>query len=70
MFASMTNNIDLQATLKSLRAIAAAQVAQHPQYANHFANYRLVRVKRDVTTKLRRKEAARAIAWAESQEGI
>jgi len=52
MFASMTNNIDLQVTLRSLRAIATAQVAQYPQYANHFANYRLVCIKREVTTKL------------------
>ena len=43
--------IDLHATRESLRAIAAAQVAQYPQYKNHFTGYRLVRVKRDVTTK-------------------
>lgn len=45
-------DIDLQATFESLKATAAAQVAQYPQYAGHFANYRLVRIKRDVKTKL------------------
>jgi hypothetical protein len=47
----MSNNIDLSATLESLRATAVAQVARHPQYKNHFASYRLVRVKNDVKTK-------------------
>lgn len=45
------HNIDLAATLKSLMTTAAAQVARHPQYRNHFTGYRLVRVKRDVKTK-------------------
>jgi hypothetical protein len=45
------HNVDLTATLTSLKAAAAAQVAQHPQYKNHFAGYRLVRVKCDVKTK-------------------
>jgi hypothetical protein len=45
------SSIDLPATLTSLRAIAAAQVAQHPQYEGHFATYRLVRIKREVETK-------------------
>jgi hypothetical protein len=45
------NAIDFQATRESLKAIAAAQVAQYPQYKNHFASYRLVRVKCDVKTK-------------------
>ena len=44
-------NVDLTATLESLKAVAATQVAQYPQYKRHFTNYRLVRVKRDVTTK-------------------
>lgn len=43
---------DLSATLTSLLATASAQVAQYPQYKNHFASYRLVRVKRDVKTKM------------------
>jgi len=46
------HNVDLAATLKSLKTTAAAQVAQYPQYRNHFASYRLVRVKRDVETKM------------------
>ena len=45
-------NIDLAATLKSLLAIAASQVAKYPQYKNHFAGYRLVRVKSEVKTKM------------------
>ena len=45
------HNIDLTATLKSLLATAAAQVAQYPQYKNHFTSYRLVRVTCDVKTK-------------------
>lgn len=44
--------IDLPATLTSLKATAAAQVARYPQYKDHFAIYRLVRVKRDVKTKM------------------
>jgi hypothetical protein len=44
--------IDLSATIESLKATAAAQVAQWPQYAGHFASYRLVRVKCDVKTKM------------------
>lgn len=44
-------SIDLSATLTSLKAIATAQVARYPQYRDHFAIYRLVRIKRDVTTK-------------------
>jgi hypothetical protein len=46
------SRIDLSATTESLKATAAAQVAQYPQYRGHFTSYRLVRVKRDVTTKL------------------
>jgi hypothetical protein len=45
-------NVDLAATLTSLRATAAAQVAQYPQYRGRFAGYRLVRVKCDVKTKM------------------
>ena len=45
------HNLNLAATLTSLKAIAAAQVSQYPQYKDHFAGYRLVRVTRDVTTK-------------------
>ncbi len=45
------NNVDLSATLQSLKATAAAQVAAHPQYKNHFASYRLVRIKCEVKTK-------------------
>lgn len=44
-------NLDLAATLTSLKAIAAGQVAQYPQYKNHFASYRLVRIKCEVKTK-------------------
>ena len=44
-------NIDLAATLTSLMATATAQVAQYPQYTNHFKTYRLVRIKGDVKTK-------------------
>jgi len=45
------HNVDLAATFKSLQATAAMQVAQYPQYKNHFASYRLVRIKCDVKTK-------------------
>lgn len=45
-------DLDLPATLASLRAIAVAQVARWPQYAGHFDSYRLVRVKCDVKTKM------------------
>ncbi len=45
------NNVDFSATLTSLKATAAAQVAAHPQYRNHFASYRLVRIKCEVKTK-------------------
>ena len=44
-------NIDLAATLTSLKATATAQVAQYPQYKNHFTTYRLVRIKSDVKSK-------------------
>lgn len=44
-------NIDLAVTLENLKTTATAQVAQYPQYKNHFASYRLVRVKCDVKTK-------------------
>lgn len=44
-------SIDLSATLKSLQAIATAQVVQWPQYKNHFTNYRLVKITKDITTK-------------------
>ena len=43
---------DLGATRESLKALAAAQVAQYPQYDDHFASYRLVRILRDVKTKM------------------
>lgn len=43
--------IDLNATKESLKAVAIAQVAQYPQYKNHFETYRLARIKCDVTTK-------------------
>lgn len=45
------SSIDLSATLTCLKATATAQVAQYPQYRNHFAGYRLVRIKCDVKTK-------------------
>lgn len=45
------NNVDLSATLQSLKATAAAQVAAQPQYKNHFTSYRLVRIKCEVKTK-------------------
>lgn len=44
-------NVDLQATLSHLQSTATAQVSQWPQYAGHFAGYKLVRIKRDVRTK-------------------
>lgn len=44
--------VDLAATFNSLRATAIAQVAQYPQYRNHFDDYRLVRIKHDVKTKM------------------
>jgi len=46
------SSIDLSATLTSLKATAATQVAQYPQYRGHFAGYRLVRIKSDVKTKM------------------
>jgi len=46
------SNVDLPATLVRLRATASTQVAQLPQYKGHFANYRLVRIKNEVKTKL------------------
>jgi hypothetical protein len=46
------STIDLNATKESLKAVAIAQVAQYPQYKNHFASYRLVRILRDVKTKM------------------
>lgn len=45
------SSIDLPATLMSLKALAASQVARYAQYKDHFAGYRLVRVKCDVKTK-------------------
>ena len=45
-------NIDLAATLQSLKATAAAQVSRYPQYKNHFTSYRLVRLKTEVKTKM------------------
>lgn len=42
---------DLAATLTCLKTTATAQVAQWPQYKNHFTGYRLVRIKNDVKTK-------------------
>ena len=45
------SSIDLAATMTCLKATAAAQVAQYPQYKGHFTNYRLVRLKCDVKTK-------------------
>ena len=44
-------DLDPRATREALKATAAAQVAQYPQYAKHFDRYCLVRIKRDVTTK-------------------
>ncbi len=46
------SDIDLRATREALKAIAAAQMAQYPQYTGHFDRYCLVYVKRDVTTKV------------------
>jgi hypothetical protein len=48
----VAGGVDLAATLKSLLATATAQVAQYPQYKNHFTTYRLVRITRDVKTKM------------------
>lgn len=45
-------NLDLSATLTHLQATAAAQVSQHPQYTGHFTNYRLVRIRCDIRTKV------------------
>ena len=38
--------------IDTLRRLAAAAVAAYPQYAGHFTNYRLVQIKRPVTTKM------------------
>ena len=45
-------SLDLSATFESLKSIATSQVAQYPQYKGHFADYRLVRIKREVKTKM------------------
>jgi hypothetical protein len=45
-------NINLAVTLQRLQETAAAQVTQYPQYKNHFTSYRLVRITRDVKTKM------------------
>lgn len=47
-----TNQTDLPMTLQSLKMLAASQVAKYPQYAGHFDNYRLARIKRDIRTKM------------------
>lgn len=44
--------VDLAATFQALLATAIAQSARWPQYKNHFAEYRLVRIKRDVKIKM------------------
>lgn len=44
--------IDTKATMSALLATATAQVAKYPQYAGHFANYKLARVKKDIRTKM------------------
>lgn len=38
--------------LATLKAKAASQMAQYPQYKCHFDNYVLVRIDRDIGTKL------------------
>jgi hypothetical protein len=38
--------------LDTLRGMAAAQVAEYPQYIGHFDAYTLVRIKRPIRTKL------------------
>lgn len=48
---TMAQTVDLPTTLRHLQDTATAQVAQWPQYAGHFASYKLVRLKRDVRTK-------------------
>jgi len=48
----MATNIDIQSTLEMLKLTAAAQVEQFPQYAGHFANYRLALIKRNIRTKM------------------
>lgn len=48
----MANTIDTKATLEALKATAAAQVKQYPQYAGHFAGYRLARMRKNVRTKM------------------
>jgi hypothetical protein len=48
----MNTTTDIKATLECLKATAASQVKQYPQYANHFAGYRLALMKRDVKTKM------------------
>jgi len=45
------SNVDLHTTLRHLQSAASAQMAQFPQYAGHFASYRLVKIKCDVKTK-------------------
>jgi hypothetical protein len=39
-------------TKTELKTLAAAQVAQYPQYAGHFDGYVLVKVKKTVKTKM------------------
>jgi len=56
-------NVDLSATFESLKSIASTQVAQYPQYRSHFADYRLVRIKRVVKTKM-------GLAFAEGEYAI
>lgn len=45
-------NTDFSATLTNLKTTAASQVARYSQYNGHFAGYRLVRIKRDIKTKM------------------
>lgn len=42
---------DLATTYQHLLATANTQVSRWPQYKNHFTAYKLIRIKRDVTTK-------------------
>lgn len=39
-------------TTENLKAAAAAQVAEYPQYANKFVSFRLAVLKKDIKTKM------------------
>ena len=38
--------------IEKLKCIAASQVSNYPQYAGHFDNYVLIKIKKDIKSKL------------------